>query len=207
MVALGGFPTLLVAAFGWRSLLHRRRTGTTGWLASPTPAAWVGDGLFAAGAVAISAAPAVDLAGVLARFETLDRRSMKVAGVVLLATGAAVALRAQADMGTAWRAGIDLSDDELVTSGLFSAVRNPFYSGMILAAAGVSLMAPNSVVLTGLAGLVAGSQIDVRLVEEPHLRATHGDRFEKYAASVPRFMPRLRRIASSPSSNCPGGGA
>jgi protein-S-isoprenylcysteine O-methyltransferase Ste14 len=140
----------------------------------------------------------MDLAGSLGRFEAFDRRSMKAAGVVLLATGASVALRAQADMGTAWRAGIDLSDDELVTSGLFSAVRNPFYSGMILAAAGVSLMAPNAVALTGLAALVAGSQIDVRLVEEPHLRATHGDQFDKYAASVPRFMPRVHRIAREP---------
>jgi hypothetical protein len=41
---------------------------------------------------------------------------------------------------------------------------------MIVASAGVVMMVPNFASLTGLAALVAGSEVDVRLVEEPHLR-------------------------------------
>jgi protein-S-isoprenylcysteine O-methyltransferase Ste14 len=166
---------------------------------SPSPAARVGDGLFTLGSVATLAGPASDLAGSVGRFAALDRPSVRVAGVVLIATGAAVALQAQADMGTAWRAGIDLDDDELVIDGLFSAVRNPFYSGMIAAAVGVCLIAANPVAMIGAAALVAGSEIDVRCVEEPHLRAAHGDQFDRYVASVPRFIPRLRRLARTRS--------
>lgn len=190
-VAFGGFAGLLSTAFGWRTVLHRRRTGMSCWLAPPTPAAWVGDGLFTAGALATLAAPGLDLAGVLRPARFLDRRPVKVCGAVLLAAGAALALRGQAQMGSTWRAGIDLADDQLVTQGPFRLVRNPFYTGMILASSGVSMMVANVASLTGLAALVAGSEVDARLVEEPHLRATHGATYDTYAAAVPRFLPSL----------------
>lgn len=73
-VALGGFAGLLATAFGWRTVLHRRRTGMSGWLPPPTPAAWVGDGLFTAGALATLAAPALELTGMLRPAPALDRR-------------------------------------------------------------------------------------------------------------------------------------
>lgn len=194
-VALGGFAGLLATAFGWRTFLHHRRTGMSGWLTPPTPAAWVGDGLFTAGALATLAAPALDLTGMLRPAPALDRRPVKVCGALLLAAGAAIALRAQAQMGATWRAGIDLADDQLVTEGPFRLTRNPFYTGMIVASAGVVMMVPNLASLTGLAALVAGSEVDVRLVEEPHLRAAHGDTYNTYTAAVPRFLPRLPSVA------------
>lgn len=192
-VALSGFAGLLATAFGWRTILHHRRTGTSGWLTPPTPAAWVGDGLFTAGALATLAAPALELTGMLRPVPVLDRREVKVCGALMLAAGAAIALHAQAQMGATWRAGIDLADHQLVTEGPFRLTRNPFYTGMIVASAGVVMMVPNLAALTGLAALVAGSEVDVRLVEEPHMRATHGDTYDTYAAAVPRFLPRLRR--------------
>lgn len=67
---------------------------------------------------------------------------------------------------------------------------------MAVASAGVAITVPNLAALTGIAALAAGSQIDARLVEEPHLRATHGATYDAYATAVPRFLPRL----------CGGGG-
>ena len=204
-LAFGGFAGLLAAAFGWRTVLHRRRTGMSGWLAPPTPAAWVGDGLFTAGALAALAAPGLDLTGILRPAPFLDRRPIKVCGAVLLAAGAALALGAQAQMGATWRAGIDLADDQLVTQGPFRLMRNPFYTGMTVASVGVAIMVPNLAALTGIAALAAGSQIDARLVEEPHLRATHGATYDAYATAVPRFLPRLRGKRCPGTCDCGGG--
>jgi protein-S-isoprenylcysteine O-methyltransferase Ste14 len=192
VVSLVGYSILLAVAFGVRTVLHRRRTGATGWLTPPTPAAWLGDGLFSLGVVSIVAAPALDLVGTLKVLRAPDHFAIQLVGTALFAVGAAIALVAQAQMGNAWRAGIDVTKQhDLVSRGLFSAVRNPFYVGMITASFGVGLMVPNVVALVGWAAVTVGCEIDVRLVEEPHLRAAHGDDFAAYQRSTPRFVPRL----------------
>jgi protein-S-isoprenylcysteine O-methyltransferase Ste14 len=113
-------------------------------------------------------------------------------GAAVLAAGAVFALVAQTQMGRSWRAGIDLSnDDALITRGLFGIVRHPFYAGSIAASAGVFLMVPNLVTLAGWAAVLVGCEIDVRLVEEPHLHATRGDAYSDYAERVPRFVPHV----------------
>ncbi|MGH9244661.1 MAG: methyltransferase family protein [Acidimicrobiales bacterium] len=197
LAALAGYGALLAAAFGVRTLLHRRTTGTSGWLRPPTRAARAGDGLFTVGVAATLAAPVLQLTDTLDPLAALDFVVVHIAGAGLLAVGSALALVAQAQMGPAWRAGIDrAARDPLVQTGLFHLVRNPFYLGIIAATVGVAGLTPNAAALAGTVALVAGCQIDVRLVEEPNLRAAHGARYESYAASTPRFVPNpFRRPA------------
>ena len=126
--------------------------------------------------------------GLVAFSASLNDRTAWVLGRL----GAASALVAQSQMGVAWRAGINVSEQHgLVRRGLFSVVRNPFYLGMITASFGVALMVPNIAALVGWAAVTVGCEIDVRLVEEPHLRAVHGEVFAAYQRSTPRFVPRL----------------
>jgi protein-S-isoprenylcysteine O-methyltransferase Ste14 len=192
VLSLVGYSFLLTVAFGVRTVLHRRRTGATGWLTPPTPAAWVGDGLFTLGVVAIVAAPALDAFGTTKALRALNRLPIQLVGATLFAGGATIALVAQAQMGAAWRAGIEVSQHhELVRRGLFSLVRNPFYLGMVTASFGVAVMVPNIASLIGWVVLAVGCEIDVRLVEEPHLRAAHGEVFTAYQRSTPRFVPGL----------------
>jgi protein-S-isoprenylcysteine O-methyltransferase Ste14 len=73
-------------------------------------------------------------------------------------------------------------------------VRNPIFTGMILAAVGTALMVPNPAALTGLALLALALEIHVRWVEEPHLLAVHGERYRRYASSAGRFVPVLGRL-------------
>lgn len=182
----------LVVAFGVRTVIHLRRVGRSGWLVPPTPAAFLGDGLFALGVGGSLAGSLICALRLLEPFGLLDHVAVNAVGVAALAGGATFALIAQAQMGPAWRAGIDVSHDYgLVTRGVFALVRNPFYLGTIVAAAGVFLMAPNLVTLTGGVAVVAGCLVDVRFVEEPHLRAAHGDAYAEYARRVPRFVPSL----------------
>jgi len=194
--ALAGYLALLLAAFGARTVLHRRRTGSTGWLSATTTAGWIGDGLFTIGLAATAMAPVLVLAGWLEPIGWIDRPAVHVAGEVLLVAGAVVALVAQVQLGPSWRAGIEVPD-RLVRHGLYGRVRHPFYSGLLTASLGVALMVPNAVAVAGWLALLAGCEIDVRLVEEPALRSGHGPTYDAYARAVPRFLPAPRRRPSS----------
>jgi protein-S-isoprenylcysteine O-methyltransferase Ste14 len=54
-------------------------------------------------------------------------------------------------------------------------------------------MVPNVVAFAGFGALVLALEIQVRLVEEPYLRRTHGAAYERYAARTGRFAPRVGR--------------
>jgi len=146
------------------------------------------------GVLAAIAGPVLDLADVGQPVTTFDRFAVHVVGVALLSVGGGLAVLAQVHMGESWRAGIDVSGSyELVCHGLFRVVRNPFYLGIILAVAGVVLMVPSVVTALGWIAVVLGCEIDVRLVEEPHLSKALGPRYREYAAAIGRFLPGLGR--------------
>ena len=101
---------------------------------------------------------------------------LAVLGTVLAIAGVAATSLAQLAMGRSWRIGI--RHDEvtmLVTRGPFAWVRNPIYSAMLLAGAGFALLTPAALSLAGFAAMLVALELQVRLVEEPHLRALHGE--------------------------------
>ena len=78
-------------------------------------------------------------------------------------------------MGASWRIGVDPEErTELVTGGVFQLCRNPIYSFMIVAWFGFALLVPTWVAAAAGVLLITGIEIQVRLVEEPHLFRTHG---------------------------------
>jgi protein-S-isoprenylcysteine O-methyltransferase Ste14 len=54
-------------------------------------------------------------------------------------------------------------------------------------------MVPNVLAFLMLAAFVTAMQIQVKLVEEPHLEQAHGDAYRRYAARTGRFLPRIGR--------------
>ena len=56
---------------------------------------------------------------------------------------------------------------------------------------GLVLMVPSVLAIAGLLALAVALELQVRLVEEPHLLRTHGEEYADYAARVGRFAPRL----------------
>ncbi|MGB3151811.1 MAG: hypothetical protein WBB27_14230 [Maribacter sp.] len=58
---------------------------------------------------------------------------------------------------------------------------------MIVAAIGLAMMVPNLVSFSSTAPLVVAVELQVRSVEEPHLRRLHGDEYRSYAS---RRAPR-----------------
>ncbi len=196
VVALIALAAYALVTFGWRAWLQKRWTGDAGLRAAPrTRAEWFAGAGLVLGAIAVYAAPALDLAGSLAAVAGLGHPLVWIGGVACFALGFWLTVRAQLDMGESWRIGVDAGEvTALVTSGVFRTVRNPIFSGMMLCCVGVALMVPNAAALAGVALLVLGLEIHVRYVEEPHLLAVHGDPYRRYAGSAGRFVPRLGRL-------------
>ncbi len=118
-----------------------------------------------------------------------------VAGAVLALAGLALAFVAQHTMGASWRIGVDTTErTDLITHGLFALIRNPIFTALLMIQLGTTLMAPTCVTLIGLGALVLATQVQVRLVEEPYLLATHTITYPKYATRAGRFLPLLGRL-------------
>ena len=64
---------------------------------------------------------------------------------------------------------------------------------MFVTAIGLILMVPNWVAIAGFVLLVASVELQVRYVEEPHLRRLHGSEYEAYEERVGRFVPGVGR--------------
>lgn len=196
-LALVLYAVFLLLAFGWRTWMQLRKTGASGFhgiSGRPGSAEWSGGVLFVVALVLGALAPILALAGVVAPFEVLDRRTVHHAGTVLAVGGIGATLVAQVSMGSSWRIGVDPQErTALVTTGMFAIVRNPIFAAMLPTAIGLALLVPSIVAIAGVIAMLVAVEIQVRVVEEPYLSRVHGDRYDEYARHVGRFVPGVGR--------------
>lgn len=189
----------LALAFGLRTVIHLRSTGSSGFHGiggAVGSATWLAGVGFVIALVLGLAAPLLALLDVVGPVDALDRRGIRGAGLALAITGTIATLVAQFSMGSSWRIGVDPEErTALVTTGPFGIVRNPIFSAMLPTALGLALMVPSVVALAGLAALVVSLELQVRVVEEPYLRAVHGESYADYAGRVGRFLPGVGKFA------------
>ena len=188
----------LTLAFGARTILQLRSTGSTGFKGISGrvgSAEWTGGVLFAMALVLLLSAPVSQIAGALEPISSLGGPASRWLGFALYGLGLTGTLLAQGGMGASWRVGVDPSEKtELVTSGVFALVRNPIFAAMVPACLGLGLLAPNPAALAGLIALVAAIKLQVRVVEEPYLMRVHGEDYARYISRVGRFVPRFGRL-------------
>jgi protein-S-isoprenylcysteine O-methyltransferase Ste14 len=178
----------VLLAFGWRTAAQVRATGSTGFVAHRERGAVAK----AAGAALTLGLLAIVAGTVLA--EPADWTAIGVIGIAAMLGGLVLCLVAQRAMGASWRIGVDPDErTDLVTTGLFDRVRNPIFTATLIFAAGSALTVTSPITVLGLFAAAAGIVAQVRLVEEPHLAAAHGQAFEDYTRRAGRFLPRLRR--------------
>ena len=193
--ALAFYILYLALAFGGRTTLQLRRTGSTGFKGisgRPLSAEWTGGVLFVSAFLLGLAACLLGLVGALEPVALLDGSVGHWLGFVLFVAGLTGTLFAQVAMGASWRIGVDEGErTELVTGGPFALVRNPIFSAMVLSFLGLALLVPNVMALVGIAALIVALEVQVRLVEEPYLLRTHGARYADYASRVGRFVPGI----------------
>jgi protein-S-isoprenylcysteine O-methyltransferase Ste14 len=186
-----------VIAFGLRSWQQYRRTGSTGFRGlsgRPGSLEWLGGVLFVVGIVLGPAAALGELFGWIAPLWQPSPIGV-VAGVVIVLSGIAATYAAQTRMGASWRIGVQQDErTELVTTGVFALVRNPIFSSVLWTAVGLVGLLPNALAIASLLCVLLAVELQVRLVEEPYLLRTHGQRYCDYAGRVGRFVPGLGRL-------------
>ena len=197
-LALALYVVYLLLAFGLRTIIQLRRTGSTGFhglggrLGS---AEWLAGVGFAVAIVLGLAAPVLALLEVVEPIAALESDAVAIVGAVLAIAGIVATFLAQVAMGTSWRIGVDPDErTDLVRTGPFARVRNPIFSAMIPTALGLTLLVPSWVAIAGLVGLVIALELQVRVVEEPYLLRTHGKSYADYARRVGRFAPGVGRL-------------
>ena len=198
-VALVLYAVALVVLFGVRSLVQWRRTGSTGFRGisgTPREVGWWGGVLFVVAVLLGLAAPVAAVTGLVVPPPGPAGHPWVSAVGLLVAVAAFVGVAAgQRNMGASWRIGVEEADrTSLVTSGAFGAARNPIFTAMVLAQAGMVLAVPTWLSLLTLVALIAAVEIQVRAVEEPYLLRHHGAGYAAYAAQVGRFLPGVGRI-------------
>ena len=120
--------------------------------------------------------------------------SANMLGAAISLAGIALMIVSQYQMGAAWRFGVDQAEKtDLVTGGLYALARNPIYSGVFLFCTGLLVLLPHILMLFFLATAWLSIELQVRFVEEPHLRGLHGADYEKYAEQTGRYFPRFPR--------------
>jgi protein-S-isoprenylcysteine O-methyltransferase Ste14 len=201
-LALILYLAYLALAFGLRTVVQVRRTGSTGFKGiggRPGSAEWIAGVGFTVALLLGFSAPVLALLDVVEPIDALDGAGAHAAGVVLAVAGIGATLYAQIAMGTSWRIGVDPAErTDLVTSGPFALVRNPIFSAMLPTALGLVLLVPSWVAIAGLVGLLLALELQVRVVEEPYLLHVHGATYADYARRVGRFVPGVGRLGAAP---------
>jgi protein-S-isoprenylcysteine O-methyltransferase Ste14 len=203
-VGLAGYLVFIVLAFGWRTVVHRRRTGSAGFnglRGRPGSAEWFAGVLFVVAVVAGLVAPALQLFGAVSPVVAPGRWLIGGVGAVVAVAGIAATMWAQGSMGDSWRVGVNPEETTwLVTRGPFAVVRNPIFTAMTVAGIGLTLLAFNIVAIGALVVLAVAIELQVRLVEEPYLIRVHGEAYLAYAARVGRLAPGVGRLRADGST-------
>lgn len=206
LVALVVLTAFALAAFGWRSYLQLRRYGDTGLRLGP-PAGTVPRlahfgfvvslvVAFVAPVAAMAADDASAPLGIRSWTEGTAGTVTFVVGLLLAAVGVVLTLVAQVQMGESWRVGVDESErTALVTTGLFSSVRNPIFTSMLVGVAGLALLVPSAIGIGAFVLAVVSLELQVRWVEEPYLLERHGDSYRRWASGTGRFLPGIGRLS------------
>jgi protein-S-isoprenylcysteine O-methyltransferase Ste14 len=198
---LAGLATavFVALAFGWRSWVQWRHTGSTGFRGihgRPLSPEWLGGVLFVVGTAATLAAPVLAWTGTAPSWDALARPATLWLGLGLMVAGTAGTLWAQLAMGTSWRIGVDPSErTALVTDGPFRWVRNPIFTAMLTGLVGLALLVPGPLATLAFVATLAGVELQVRTAEEPYLIRTHGAAYLGWAARTGRFLPGVGRLA------------
>jgi protein-S-isoprenylcysteine O-methyltransferase Ste14 len=109
-------------------------------------------------------------------------------GWTLLTVSLVVITIAQANMGRAWRIGVDYTNTPMLArEGLFRWSRNPIFLGLRINLLGLFLILPNAATLVIWLVGEALMQVQVRL-EEEHLARTFGVTYADYQGAVRRWV-------------------
>lgn len=114
-----------------------------------------------------------DILFYLGDFNFFNKISVQITGLIILFISCLWMILAQITMKNSWRMGVDKENKaELITSGLFSISRNPFFLGLLLFFMSIFLISPNVLTLVLFISQFILISIQIR-IEEQHLTSVH----------------------------------
>jgi protein-S-isoprenylcysteine O-methyltransferase Ste14 len=139
--------------------------------------------------------------GVLGRRVVSRTFELRVAGVVLLWAGIALALWARWHLGQYWSGRITIKEGhKLIRTGPYARLRHPIYSGLVLAAAGTAIEIDQWRGVAAVCIIVFGFWIKGRR-EEALLTKEFGAEFDDHRRSTGFLLPKLRSNQGT-ATNC-----
>ncbi len=186
--------TFLAIAVLGRVLIQYRMTGDHGIRPAKrisNVATKISSSLFILSFLAITILVLLDELGLLIA-STPNQNWSHLFGLALSLFGLLVIVTSQYQMGASWRLGLDQNETtKLVTTGLYSYVRNPIYSGVIIFCVGLFAILPSVYMLVAcLVGYIS-LEMQVRQQEEPYLKKIHGEKYEEYLRTTGRYFPNF----------------
>src|SRR5438128_10340916 len=91
----------------------------------------------------------------------------------------------------AWAVGCLRKNEALATDGPYAYTRNPLYLGSLFIGLGFTIAAGRLILGAVFAALFLGIYVPVMRVEATTLAELFGEHYQRYAKSVPLFLPRL----------------
>ncbi len=121
-------------------------------------------------------------------FSATSSNTSFVIGIVILVLNLVVVVSSLLGLKESWRVGV-LEDQktELITNGIYGFTRNPYFVSylLLLVAYSILLQSIAMAILTAV-GFVCIHALIVR--EESYLRTVHGEVYEQYLRTVPRYL-------------------
>lgn len=112
-------------------------------------------------------------------------------GLLLTALGVAIAILARLSLGSNWSGTVTLKQDhELIRKGLYSHIRHPIYSGILLGAIGSGMIEGEVRDLVGFLFLLTSFFIKAKR-EESFLFEEFGTNFTEHQRHTGMFLPKF----------------
>jgi protein-S-isoprenylcysteine O-methyltransferase Ste14 len=117
-----------------------------------------------------------------------DIELIKYLGLILMAAGLSIFLKAMIDMKNSWRVGIDKETrTELITCGIYRFSRNPAFVGLDIMFIGLFFTYTNVLTLVvAVVNLIAFHLLILQ--EEKHLTKMFGSTYKDYMKKTPRYL-------------------
>ena len=125
---------------------------------------------------------------ILVRFSILNTIAFDLLGLVMITLALFIGLAALYQMKNSWRVGIKYDQKtQLVTSGIYSISRNPYFLSYNLLFAGVFLIFPTLTLLVPVGALIFIFHLMI-LEEERYLTKVQGVDYLKYKNKTGRYL-------------------
>ena len=114
-----------------------------------------------------------------------------IAGLIITALGVGIAIYARLSLGSNWSGMVTLkAGHELIRNGLYSRIRHPIYTGILIAMLGTAMIRSHLRGWIGLGIVLASFYVKARR-EERFLQQEFGEAFDAHMRQTGMFLPKL----------------